>query len=163
VLTRLPTDALDAQAQAIAGFVRSECRNVGVPLTGAAVLCRHREDARQIANLLTASCGVQAAFVTADEVKLDQGGVKVMTIHSAKGLEFPIVAVPNVNAKTFAPPPKETDDEAIAEHWDRERRTVYVAASRAMRRLLLLTADGPLAALPLLSELDEAGWTLEVG
>jgi superfamily I DNA/RNA helicase len=162
VLHRMPTAHMDAHADAIAAFIRSECRNVGIPLTGAAVLCRHRDDARSLARLLDQR-GLKATYVSADEVNLDLGGVKIMTIHSAKGLEFPIVAVPNVDAQNFAPPSRETDEEALAEHWDRERRTVYVAASRAMRRLLLTTIDTSLDQSPILNGLDERSWTWVVG
>lgn len=52
--------------------------------------------------------------------------VKVLTMHSSKGLEFPVVAIPGIGYMPHAKEPPE--DEA---------RLLYVAMTRAMDRLLL--------------------------
>ena len=60
------------------------------------------------------------------------GKVKLMTVHAAKGLEFPVVIVPNMEEDIF--PCKKAVDEGWIEE---ERRLCYVAITRAMDRLYL--------------------------
>ncbi|HQD92773.1 MAG TPA: ATP-dependent helicase [Bacilli bacterium] len=55
--------------------------------------------------------------------------VKIMTIHKAKGLEFPIVFIPSVN-NLFIP-------HAKSENEDEERRLFYVALTRAEKELYI--------------------------
>jgi DNA helicase-2/ATP-dependent DNA helicase PcrA len=69
-----------------------------------------------------------------DEMNSDNGGVKLMTVHAAKGLEFDNVFVTGLEAGLF-PHEKfdakgETDDEE-------ERRLFYVAITRAKQKLFL--------------------------
>jgi len=63
-----------------------------------------------------------------DESVHDKEGVSLMTIHKAKGLEFPVVMV--VGLVEGITPTKKGDIEE-------ERRIVFVAISRAMQRLYL--------------------------
>jgi superfamily I DNA/RNA helicase len=56
-----------------------------------------------------------------------QDTVKLITYHSSKGLEFPLVAIPGVSIST--------DDDKAAED---EARLLYVAMTRATRELLVL-------------------------
>ncbi|MCO4771089.1 MAG: UvrD-helicase domain-containing protein [Deltaproteobacteria bacterium] len=67
----------------------------------------------------------------------DEGGkVTLMTVHSAKGLEFPVVLVVGMDEKTF-PHARAVDFQAELEE---ERRLAYVAITRAEDRLYLLRA-----------------------
>jgi len=61
------------------------------------------------------------------------GAVSLMTVHSAKGLEFPCVAVTGLEEMLFPHALSMEDDEQIEE----ERRLFYVAATRAQEELLL--------------------------
>ena len=74
----------------------------------------------------------------------DGGGVvTLMTLHTAKGLEFPVMVLAGVNAK-FMPLPVpgfEGDPVGEADHVDRERSLLFVAATRA-RDLLIVTGWG---------------------
>ncbi len=63
--------------------------------------------------------------------------VQMMTIHNAKGLEFPYVFVCGLNEGIF--PSKHVDTEDKLEE---ERRLAYVAYTRAERALLLSDAEG---------------------
>jgi DNA helicase-2/ATP-dependent DNA helicase PcrA len=63
----------------------------------------------------------------------DRGAVSLMTVHTAKGLEFPWVFVTGLEERVF-PHARSVDDEAAVEE---ERRLCYVAVTRAMRRLFL--------------------------
>jgi DNA helicase-2/ATP-dependent DNA helicase PcrA len=62
--------------------------------------------------------------------------VLMMTMHSAKGLEFPVVAIAGLEEGLF-PHSRSADDQAELEE---ERRLCYVAITRAERRLVLTSA-----------------------
>ena len=62
--------------------------------------------------------------------------VLMMTMHSAKGLEFPVVVISGLEEGLF-PHSRSTDDEAELEE---ERRLCYVGITRAERRLVLTSA-----------------------
>jgi DNA helicase-2/ATP-dependent DNA helicase PcrA len=67
-----------------------------------------------------------------DERESDPDRVSLMTCHSAKGLEFPVVFVTGVN-EGLLPHHLAIQDNTI----DEERRLFYVAISRAMKHLYL--------------------------
>jgi ATP-dependent DNA helicase UvrD/PcrA len=62
--------------------------------------------------------------------------VLMMTLHSAKGLEFPIVVMSGLEEGLF-PHSRSSDDEAELEE---ERRLCYVGLTRAQKRLVLTSA-----------------------
>lgn len=60
------------------------------------------------------------------------GKVKLMTVHAAKGLEFPVVILPDLDEEVF-PCKRAMEEDGVEE----ERRLFYVAVTRAMYRLYL--------------------------
>ena len=86
----------------------------------------------QAADLAAMSEGERAAAVAAEE----QGQVTLMTVHTAKGLEFPAVFVTGMEDGTF-PHQRSLGDESELEE---ERRLAYVAITRARERLYLTRA-----------------------
>lgn len=81
-----------------------------------------------------------------------ENAVNILTIHSSKGLEFPVVFVVNLVSQRFPtterreqiPIPEELIKEVLPEgdyHLQEERRLAYVAMTRAMDRFYLTAAD----------------------
>lgn len=62
----------------------------------------------------------------------EENAVQLMTMHASKGLEFPIVIVPDLN-EGIIPYKKAITEEQIEE----ERRMLYVAMTRAKEKLFL--------------------------
>lgn len=77
----------------------------------------------------------QAALAT-DQDKYDPhaDSVRLMTIHAAKGLEFPAVFITGLEGRTF---PLQRPDESEVRDPDEERRLFYVAVTRAHDELAL--------------------------
>ncbi len=76
----------------------------------------------------------RATLVTAlDQLGADADAVTMMTVHTAKGLEFPMVCVTGLEDGLF-PLARAFDDPATLEE---ERRLLYVAITRAADRLIL--------------------------
>ena len=77
-----------------------------------------------------------ALYTNADKEERKES-VKMMTIHTAKGLEFPYVFVCGLNEGIF--PTKHVDTQ---EKLEEERRLAYVAYTRAENALFLSDAEG---------------------
>jgi len=82
----------------------------------------------------------QLAIISDYESERNQNCVKLMTIHSAKGLEFPYVIVAGMTDGVF--PSRRTLEERKVEGLEEERRLCYVAMTRAMRELYLIESEG---------------------
>jgi DNA helicase-2/ATP-dependent DNA helicase PcrA len=76
-----------------------------------------------------------ALLAETDNLRDDEGLVTLMTLHNAKGLEFPIVFVIGMEDGVF-PHSRALDEGGLEE----ERRLAYVALTRAMRDLTLTYA-----------------------
>lgn len=126
----------DDEDDAIAAFLRESSHAVGLPLGSGAVLVRTNRLAEEVAQGLTRR-GIPAKHVRSEAVTLDSGHVRVMTMHSAKGLEFPFVAVARMTRWAMPMLPRDMQEEEREDHVMGERRLLFVALSRAMRRLLV--------------------------
>ena len=71
-----------------------------------------------------------------EEAGSREARVLMMTMHSAKGLEFPVVVIAGLEEGLF-PHSRSSEDEAELEE---ERRLCYVGITRAQRRLVLTSA-----------------------
>ena len=77
------------------------------------------------------------ALFTNNEAADNSDKVKLMTVHSAKGLEFPYVFLCAMNEGVF--PSKKTD---TIQKMEEERRLAFVAMTRAQKGLYLSEAEG---------------------
>lgn len=77
------------------------------------------------------------ALFTNDDRENNKDAVSMMTIHTAKGLEFPYVFVVGMSEGIF--PSRKADDEKRLEE---ERRLAYVAFTRAEDKLFLSDCEG---------------------
>ena len=71
------------------------------------------------------------------QAQADEDGVQLMTLHSAKGLEFPLVFLVGVEEGVF-PSSKSTEEQGRLEE---ERRLAYVGITRARQKLVLTYAE----------------------
>lgn len=94
------------------------------------VLAGNAEDYDTLEEFLADS----ALMSSADE-KSDADSVTLMTMHAAKGLEFPVVFLVGMEDGLF--PSSRAEDESSLEE---ERRLAYVGMTRAMRKLFLTYA-----------------------
>ena len=78
-----------------------------------------------------------AALYTNADLGTTSKAIRFMTIHTAKGLEFPTVFIAGLNENMF--PSKKVDSQAGMEE---ERRLAFVAWTRAMDKLYLTEAEG---------------------
>jgi superfamily I DNA/RNA helicase len=114
-----------------------------------AILTRTRDHVNTIINTLRRE-GVRTQELHGDMTVWDSNpGVSVGTYHSAKGLEFDSVLIPYCNADRIPSPDKivalEDRDEALSE----EIKLIYVAVTRARRRLVLSYTGEPTELIPL--------------
>jgi len=77
-----------------------------------------------------------ALFTNTDALP-DKNAVRMMTVHSAKGLEFPYVFIAGLCESIF--PSKKTAD---IKGMEEERRLAFVAATRAQKGLYLTDSEG---------------------
>jgi len=104
--------------------------------------------------------GYPATFVRGENIDLQSPSMKIMTLHSAKGLEFPVVVLAGLDRRIRHT--KELDSADAEERLEREqlnRRLLFVAMTRAMRELLVVLPDA--TDDPLLNDLGASGWDVE--
>ncbi len=75
-----------------------------------------------------------ALYTDLDNLENDDNCVTMMTIHSAKGLEFPVVYVVGMEEGIFPGASAQYDEEELEE----ERRLCYVAMTRAKEKLTMV-------------------------
>ncbi|OKH21729.1 hypothetical protein NIES593_15000 [Hydrococcus rivularis NIES-593] len=126
-----------------------------LPLHGSAILCPSIQGAKQYAQRLD-QLGLKAKFVGSKEIDLRAPYIKTMTLHSAKGLEFPFVVV-GLSESTFPQIEENLPPQEIAIALNAQRRLFYVGCSRAMRALMV---SGTKTSCQFLEHLDENYWQL---
>lgn len=82
----------------------------------------------------------QISLQSGEGTESSQDTVKLMTIHAAKGLEFPVVFILGFTEGVF--PSSKTIEERKLLGLEEERRLCYVAITRAEKRLFLMDSEG---------------------
>jgi DNA helicase-2/ATP-dependent DNA helicase PcrA len=101
--------------------------------------CRQFSTPEEAENMTPISAFLAHASLEAGESQADshQDAVQMMTIHSAKGLEFPLVILAGVEEGMFPSQMSNEEPGKIEE----ERRLCYVGMTRAMQKLYITYAE----------------------
>ena len=86
---------------------------------------------------LTNFLDYQKLINSADEVEVETDKITLMTLHAAKGTEFPVVIIVGMEDGTF---PIRRPDQPLSE-LEEERRLFYVGMTRAQERLYLTSVN----------------------
>jgi len=124
LLIQLPN--LTHEGKYIAQSLQRLHREKGYPWTAMTVICRARFIAETVEKEL-ARCGIPVQAQIRTKRREDENqGVRMLTMHSSKGLEFPVVAIPGIGYLPFA---KSDESE--------EARLMYVAMTRSLEHLIM--------------------------
>src|SRR5437588_195692 len=146
------------EVQLLSRFLPAAAHEFRLSIGACAVLCPTAKAGKAIAAELTHR-GIEATFMPGQELNLSRPGVKVLTLKSAKGLEFPIVALAGFrDSGWYTHVPTSVPAEEREEFLAMDRRTMFVGMTRAMRALLVTV---PLQARsPLLEGFEGVHWNL---
>ena len=139
-------------------FLPAAARMYRLGIGSCGILCPTERGGEAIAKGLSER-GLQATYMPGRDVDLRKPGIKVLTLKSSKGLEFPIVALAGFLDAPYPMLRQGLNDEEREELLGKERRTLYVAMTRAMRALLVIAPAS--APSPLLQGFDGQHWNLE--
>jgi len=136
-------------------FLHTALRKERVAAGGAAVLCPTIAILKGIMKMIDRR--FNAKEMPSGQVDLGHPGVKVLTMHAAKGLQFPVVAVVGLESGKFPWPVHEGFDEN--ESYAQQQCLFFVACSRAIRRLIVFShRESP---SPLVSRITDDLWDIE--
>ncbi len=145
------------EGQLLANFFKKASLNLRLTHGSCAVLCPSERAGKAIADALLAQ-GIEANFMSGQDLNLARPGVKVLTLNAAKGLEFPIVALAGFLSGNYPVIARDASPEERDEVLARERRTMFVGMTRAMHALLVvLPAE---VKTPLLQGFDGSYWNM---
>lgn len=145
------------EGELIKQFCQTAAHEFRLGIGACAILTPTERAGRKLAEQLN-YLGLKAQFMSSKELDLNQQVVKILTLKSAKGLEFPIVAIAGFLDTTYPAIAKGTPESETIEILARERRSLFVGMTRAMRALLILVPEN--TASPLLQEFDTNLWNL---
>lgn len=136
-------DTTDREQQAVIEKILSLIEGQQFRLADFAILCPTLDlcdSFRQALNRARLECVMH----TEADFDILEERVKILTIHSAKGLEFPVVCLAGLHTGTLPRRVKHTDDEEGELQVERDRSLMYVGMTRAAEALYLLTSrQGP--------------------
>ena len=101
------------------------------------VMYRTYEDCKPLTSLLRSS-GIPFQFIKkGSEWSLLKPGIKIVSAHSSKGLEFDTVIIPNLEDNIYPYNPFNIDSEEIDNVLEIDRKLLYVAMTRARKSLYM--------------------------
>ena len=117
-----------------------------------AVLCPSVRKCHEVADLLPSKW--VPTVMQSRNFNMKKPGIKVLTMHAAKGLQFPVVVVYGLDKDVL--PSRYRSGMTKRNHEQQQRRLLFVACSRAMKRLLVMgNQETP---SPFIEELDFDHW-----
>lgn len=141
----------------LAEFMRSAAYYCRLGLDSCAVLVPSEAVGKDVAGRLR-QVGIAAEYMTGRDLDLTKRVVKVITLHAAKGLEFPIVSLTGITRGFHQPEGTggEREEEIL-----KMRRTIFVGMTRAMRALAITAPHA--SRNPLLQGLGSTLWHMQEG
>jgi superfamily I DNA/RNA helicase/mRNA-degrading endonuclease RelE of RelBE toxin-antitoxin system len=148
----------DAQGKWAAQFIRQMARHLKMKTSVAAVLVPQKYIGIKLAKDIS-EAGIPAQYFSGRDLDLKQDIVKVLTLHSAKGLEFPIVVLCGIEKGTYPERDNFNEVDVYLERMRHERKLLYVGMTRAMRGLMVIRNKD--CTHEALINLNHANWHLE--
>jgi mRNA-degrading endonuclease RelE of RelBE toxin-antitoxin system len=148
----------EQEAEWIGRFVRQFSKHLHLKQSAAAVLVPTADIGKGMASALS-DHGLPSKYFDGRDLDLRQDVVKVISLFSAKGLEFPLVVVTGFYAGTYPVAEDFEESELFAERMRHERRLLYVGFTRAMRGLMVVVPAG--CRHEALIRLDASQWHVE--
>lgn len=148
----------DTEGQWVARFIRQMSSHLRMKTNAAAVLTATKHEGKRLAKQLR-DAGLSAQFFEGRDLDLKAEQVKVLTLHSAKGLEFPVVAVAGIRTGSYPDPEEYSDQDLFEELMRNHRRLLYVGMTRAMRGLVVTVSED--CGNEALNGLESRNWHVE--
>lgn len=146
----------EVEAELLAAFFAWATAQNHVGYGGCAVLVPTNRAGRAVASRLQ-HLGLSVAFMTGDNLDLRKPVVKVLTMHTAKGLEFTAVAIAGFFdsrlGRTSSHSRTVSDETSM-----RDRRTMFVAMTRAMRTLMVISPAN--VSSPIFARMQDDLWEI---
>jgi DNA helicase-2/ATP-dependent DNA helicase PcrA len=127
----------DYYAQESKGQLESRVENLDELVSVASRFERRADEEAEGMSELVAFLAYAALEAGEGQAEAGEDGVQLMTLHSAKGLEFPLVFLVGLEEGVF-PGQRSAEDPGRLEE---ERRLAYVGLTRARRKLVLAWAE----------------------
>jgi DNA helicase-2/ATP-dependent DNA helicase PcrA len=106
-----------------------------------AIIARFKNQLENIKRFLE-SDGLKCGFFTREETTFETDSIKLITMHSIKGLEFQVVFIIGLDDRVL-PYYSTADPETRKEEELQERRLLYVGMTRATEMLYLMSSSSP--------------------
>ncbi len=151
--------AAEEQGEWATKFIKQMSKHLRLKTSAASVLVPNKKIGESLAEDMSAA-GLPAKFTAGRDLNLEEEIVKVLTLHSAKGLEFPVVVICGLEPGTYPDRDDFEEDSVYLERMRQQRRLLYVGMTRAMRGLMVMRDDE--CEHEALLELDTDNWHVEV-
>lgn len=121
-------------------FMTEMSRHLRVNVHSGAVLVPNQKIGKALAEALDAK-GLPARYFQGKDLDLSATVIKVMTLHTAKGLEFPMVVITGLEPGTYPIRSQFTDESVFLERERDFRKLLYVAMTRSMRGVMIVLSE----------------------
>jgi superfamily I DNA/RNA helicase/mRNA-degrading endonuclease RelE of RelBE toxin-antitoxin system len=112
-------------------YMHESLKEERLPYSCGAIICPSKREMKLVSELLDQK--FKAKIMSSNDMDIGYPGVKILTMHATKGLQFPVVAVLGLEKDKMPVGSKRTLDKE--QHLTQQQRLLFVACSRAMRRL----------------------------